>query len=77
MKDHVGPIVAAGAVGVGIWQYWAISQEEFLKPLREAQPSRPHSIYRVILKGEGDEAEVGSIEILKCVPGHHEIKGQA
>jgi hypothetical protein len=37
MKDLVGPVVAAGAVGVGILQYRATSQEEFLKPVREAQ----------------------------------------
>jgi hypothetical protein len=36
-----------------------------------------HDNYRVILKGEGDEVEVGSIRILKCVPGHYEIKSQA
>lgn len=37
LKDLIGPIVAAIAVTVGIWQYRSTSQDEFLKPVREAQ----------------------------------------
>src|SRR5262245_21542570 len=37
MKDLVGPGVAALAVAVGVSQYRSTSQDEFLKPVREAQ----------------------------------------
>ena len=36
-KDLTGPLVAALAVGVGIWQYRTNSQRDFIKPVREAQ----------------------------------------
>jgi hypothetical protein len=37
LKDLIGPGVAAAAVAAGILQYRATSQDEFIKPVREAQ----------------------------------------
>ena len=38
--DFVGPVVAALAVGAGLWQYVKTSRREFVRPLREAQLGR-------------------------------------
>src|SRR5208283_2499062 len=35
--DVLGAMVAAVAVGIGLWQYRTTSRNEFLKPVREAQ----------------------------------------
>lgn len=37
LKDYGGPLVAAAAVSVGLWQYVMTSKRDFIKPLREAQ----------------------------------------
>ena len=37
LKDLIGPGVAAAAVAAGILQYRSTSQDEFIKPVREAQ----------------------------------------
>lgn len=37
LNDLIGPGVALVAVAIGLWQYRSTSQNEFIKPVREAQ----------------------------------------